>query len=108
MEGGLLQEAVRRTIRLSIHPIRTCYQRRLPSMPDLAGGVTARFAVGPDGSVAGASIASSTLSDDAVESCILDVIRGIRFPPPAGGGTVLVLYPFAFSSTTDRPGRRPT
>ena len=34
--------------------------------------------------------------DPEVASCVADVIRGIEFPKPKGGGGVQVNYPFTF------------
>jgi hypothetical protein len=49
--------------------------------------------IGSDGSVV-----SSTGSgfDAKVDACVADVIKSILFPPPAGGGTMQVNYPFTF------------
>ena len=41
-----------------------------------------------------AALQSSTLNEPSVESCIVAAIRGWQFPAPAGGGPVIVSYPF--------------
>jgi hypothetical protein len=34
-----------------------------------------------------------------VESCVLTVMRSLKFPKPRGGGIVVVTYPLVFAST---------
>lgn len=55
------------------------------------------FIIAPDGRVQTAGIVEATLDDPALHECMLAVIRGLRFPPPAGGGVVGVNYPWVFS-----------
>jgi hypothetical protein len=43
---------------------------------------------------------SSTLNAVAVESCVVNAVKRWDFPKPAGGGLVIVSYPFQFT----RPG----
>ena len=82
-----------RTIRPHTREVRACYTRRLADKPRLAGKVTAAFEVGPDGAV---TSASATGMDTQVAACIADVIRGLRFPPPAAG-TAKATFPFVFT-----------
>lgn len=84
---------VLRTIRPHTREVRACYTRRLADKPRLAGKVTAAFEVGPDGAV---TSASATGMDTQVAACIADVIRGLRFPPPAAG-TAKATFPFVFT-----------
>jgi TonB family protein len=96
--GSLPREVIRRVIRRHINEARYCYERELARDPDLAGRVTISFVISPDGSVASADVASSTLGSDAVESCLSTAVRRWAFPAPQGGGIVRVSYPFEFQS----------
>ena len=97
--GSLSREAVRRHIRLQRNQYRRCYEQQLITAPELEGRVTVRFVVGGDGVVLAAVVAESTLGSSSVESCVVDVVREIRFPRPEWGGTFVVTYPFLFRPT---------
>ncbi len=72
--------------------IRACYETALAATPGLTGKVTVAFTIGGDGRVA----SSKAQGLPPVEGCVADVIRTIEFPPPEGGGSVNVSYPFSF------------
>jgi len=54
--------------------IQYCYERELKRNPDLKGKVVVRFTILPKGTVANATILSSTLGNENVERCILSRI----------------------------------
>lgn len=95
--GTLERSEIEAVIQKSLSAIRYCYQRRLQSAPDLSGKVVVRFAIAGDGSVSSAKVASSTVGDPAVGSCVADRFTRMRFPEPRGHGVVLVTYPFLFA-----------
>jgi Ca-activated chloride channel family protein len=97
--GSLDKEVIGRAIRRNLARVRYCYEKELTKDPALAGKVAVRFRIGPEGDVLDAQIAESTLGNAAVEECILRVMRTLKLPKPHGGGTVIVTYPFVFSST---------
>jgi hypothetical protein len=51
--------------------------------------------VGTDGAVERAGIYESN-AGDAIDTCIVDAIRTIRFPEPSNGRSFAVRYPFVF------------
>jgi hypothetical protein len=55
--------------------------------------VQTQFFITPNGNVASAS---GSGVDPEVANCVADVIHGIEFPKPKGGGGVQVNYPFTF------------
>ena len=59
----------------------------------ISGEVLVKFLIAGDGSV---QASSATGFDEAVGSCVADVIKHIEFPRPTSGGTVQVNYPFTF------------
>ena len=76
--------------------IRACYEAQLQIHETLAGKVTARWTINLEGMVEGATIVNSTLGNSAVEQCILQTIRRMRFEKPEGGVCV-VQWPFVFN-----------
>lgn len=94
VRGSLSKEVIRRVVRRHINEVKFCYEQQLNSRPDLQGRVTTRFVISPTGSVQSAMVASSSLRNQAVESCIVRAVRRWTFPAPDGGGVVVVNYPF--------------
>lgn len=101
VHGSLSREVIRRTIRRHVNEVRFCYEQELSQRPDLAGRVTVSFIISQTGAVASSGVQSSTLSNAAVESCIVTAVRRWTFPAPDGGGVVGVNYPFVLDSTGD-------
>jgi Ca-activated chloride channel family protein len=97
VRGSLDREVIRRVVRRNINQVRFCYERELAARPGLAGDVNTQFIISADGKVQGSAIATSTLGNARVETCITQAIRGWQFPSPSGGGIVVVDYPFTFS-----------
>ena len=80
----------------AMKPIRGCYNKGLAADPTLAGLVKVRFVIAADGMVSSATTKQTTLGAPGVESCLNENFLTIVFPPPKGGGTVNVTYPFVF------------
>ncbi|RAL21627.1 hypothetical protein DL240_12275 [Lujinxingia litoralis] len=76
--------------------IRHCFERELQTNPTLSGNISVTWRVQLDGSASNASIASSTMGNSAVESCIVRVVDRLRFEKP-DGGICVINYPFVFS-----------
>jgi hypothetical protein len=94
VRGGLDREIVRRVVRQHLNEVRYCYEEALPRQPTLAGRVVARFTIAPTGRVLVSALQTSSLGSPAVEACIVAATRRWQFPQPAGGGLVVVSYPF--------------
>ena len=94
--GRLPPEIIQHNVRLTYGRFRACYEDGLRRDRKLEGNVTVRFIIEADGRVGKVSLASSTLPDPVVVSCILDWYKTIPFPPPEGG-IVQVVYPIMFS-----------
>ena len=91
--GDMDPMIIRRYVRRNLPKITYCYERELLVHPALAGTVTAQFFISPNGSVASAR---ATGVSPEVATCVADVLRGIEFPKPRGGGGVQINYPFTF------------
>ena len=76
--------------------IRACYEQELQLHDGLSGKVAVRWTINLEGKVESASVTNSTIGSSKVESCIMTVIRRMRFQAPEGGICV-VQWPFVFS-----------
>ena len=92
-QGDLDKAIIRRYIRRNLQKITYCYEKELLAKSNLAGTVSTNFFITPSGSVA-SSVGSGV--DPEVANCVANVIKGIEFPKPKGGGGVQVNYPFTF------------
>ena len=95
--GTLDRSVTDAVVKRHMNQIRYCYQREITSDPTIAGKVVVKFVVAGDGTVSSASIKSSTMGNNAVESCVTSRFLRMMFPEPKGGGIVVVSYAFLFS-----------
>jgi hypothetical protein len=96
-QGTVDREAVARVIHSHLNEVHGCYERALLKQPGLAGKVVLEWTIGAAGRVVAAKTKSSTLSNAAVEACILSSLKSWTFPAPKGG-VVIITYPFLFNS----------
>ena len=92
---GLSPEQISRVVRAREGAFRACYESAAARDPKLQGGVTVNFTVAPSGSV-NARIASSTLGNPRVESCVLRMFNRLHFPTadkPTSANWPLVFRP---------------
>jgi len=97
--AALDRDTIRRSVRRNIQKIHQCYDKELVSNPSLSGRVDVRFVVSGSGNV----VQSSGSGMPPVDSCVAQVIAGIQFPAPQGGGVVVVNYPFIFNRSAPTP-----
>jgi Ca-activated chloride channel family protein len=95
--GALDRSVIDQVIQRNMNQIRYCYQRELAKDPTLAGKVVVKFVIGADGTVTSAEVKSTTLGNASVESCLTGRFLRMQFPSAAGGGIVVVSYPFVFA-----------
>lgn len=98
VSGTYDKDLVRRIVRAHISEVRTCYEKALAKDATLGGTVTIGFTIGPTGSVTASSVKDDTLADPGVGTCVVKRVKAWKFPTPAGGGLVVVRYPFVFSA----------
>ena len=94
--GGLSQEAIKRVLDEARPKLVYCYERELQTLHQLAGKVTVDFVIDADGSVSEAKVKTTTLKNEKAEQCMLGIFAGLKYPKPAGGGTVDVSYPMIY------------
>ena len=82
-------------IRDHTREIRNCYETRLLERKTLHGKLVARFDIGPDGRVIGAS--AEGMGDRELSFCVVQVVRSWEFEKPQSGGKLRVGYPWVFT-----------
>jgi TonB family protein len=90
------KDLIRSVIHAHRAEIRYCYEQELLRKPTLAGKISIRFEISPEGRVDSENIEQSTLNDSVVERCLSSRVRQWQFPRPKAGGVVVVTYPFLF------------
>lgn len=103
--GTLPAEVIRDTVREAVPFIRFCFEWQLERHPELEGRVTMRWTIQPDGTVTDAGVLEDALGDETVLQCFRGVVGRLEFPPPEGGGSVTVHYPFVLAGAPE--ARRP-
>jgi pSer/pThr/pTyr-binding forkhead associated (FHA) protein len=99
IQGSLSKEEIGRVIRRNLARFKYCYEKQLNANPNLAGKISVYFTIAPTGDVAQASVRETSMNEENVESCVVKVMRSLKFPKPRGGGIVVVTYPFVFAAT---------
>jgi TonB family protein len=80
--------------------IRECYAKRLQERPTLQGKLVARFDIGPNGKVIGAT--ADGIADRELQVCVVQAVRKWEFEKPQSGGKLRVAYPFKFEPQPSR------
>jgi TonB family protein len=94
--GGFLnQKVVAAVISANVGGFKTCFERRLRDVPDLAGRVFVQFTINADGAVKEVNLLENTSNDQPFAECIVRQVNRLHFPPPKGG-EVSFVFPFIF------------
>jgi outer membrane biosynthesis protein TonB len=88
--------ALTKYVKTRLRAIQACYEKELKRNPSLKGKVVVRFNILTSGRTGDIEIEENTLGDEAVGSCIRNVIRVWTFPFKPDDA-VPVAYPFVFS-----------
>ena len=94
-KGGLSPEQVRRVVIKHAGALRACYESEAAKNPSLKGGISVAWQIDPSGSVSGAQLKQSSLSNPRVEGCVLRQIKSWSFPA-TDSPTTVAEYPFRF------------
>jgi hypothetical protein len=90
--------AVRDTVREHAQQLRACYDDA--KNEKAPGVVRARWVVDNTGKVTEFALVESSVKSKDVEDCIGKEVMTWTFPPPNGGGVVVITYPFSFRNAT--------
>lgn len=99
IEGGLDPEQVEAVIQRNRGQLTYCYEKALQSKPNLSGRTAVDFVISPSGHVSVARVSHTSTRSPQVDACIVDKLRGLKFPKPKGNVSVKVNYPFLFKRT---------
>jgi len=106
VRGSLDKEILRRVIRRHLNEVRFCYEKELgPNKKAIGGRVELKLVIDETGKVVTSEVASSSLGNPAVGSCVAAAGRRWEFPSVSGGGIVEVHYPFVFRPVDPGRGR---
>lgn len=95
--GSMDPDVIRRILMDNLPKFRFCYQSELDrSGAELQAVIKLNFVIGASGHVAQAGVDDASNLPGQVKRCVVDVLRGIQFPEPMGGGTVEVKQPMNF------------
>ncbi len=95
--GSMDPDVIRRRLMEFLPQFRSCYQRELEAKgTEINGSIRLNFVIGSSGHVSKAGLDGSTPLPRDVSFCVLNVLKGITFPEPLGGGTVEVKQPMNF------------
>jgi len=93
------KEEIQRVIADNRAKVRACYEAALKGNPGIAGDLVVSFIINPDGSVKNAEVnwSESELHVPELDSCTLEVVQALKFPPSSRGLESKVNYPFNFN-----------
>ncbi len=95
--GGMDPNTIRQILMDNVPLFRQCYQSALDrSQSAFDGVVRLNFVIGASGHVTRAGVDSYSNLSPKVRNCVVNVLKGIKFPEPLGGGVVEVNQPFNF------------
>jgi hypothetical protein len=94
-QPGFDTAAVIRMIETRRRAITACYERQLLETPTLTGRLRVAMTVLPSGDVTAVHVVENT-TNDAVASCVVDVIDRFQFAPGPTCGAVTFAFPFVF------------
>lgn len=97
VSGSLAPDLVRRVVRMHSGRLKYCYEKQLSVNPKLEGRVLVKFVIDSTGKVSTATDSGSAMPDTEVVSCVVRAFLTFKFPAPAGGDTVSVVYPITFA-----------
>ena len=96
------KDYLRAQVRDIVPLVAECYQQALERDPGIEGTVNVRFTIGGEPDVGGVIEASeivadgTTIADAELRQCVTETMYAIELEAPHEGGTVTVVYPFAF------------
>ncbi|MEQ9503277.1 MAG: VIT domain-containing protein [Deltaproteobacteria bacterium] len=95
VRGSLSKDRIAQVFRRKRGAFKSVFEKMLKSDPTLSGKVVLELTVGPDGRVVAARIRGDAAKQKRWAGLVA-VAKKMRFPAPAGGGTIHISYPFIF------------
>lgn len=95
-DEGLTKEEVDNVVKAHIREIQRCQTLASEGSRGVEGKVAVDFVITSAGSVTGAKVGSSSVSNELLNECLVSRVKTWRFPKPVGGVNVKISYPFFF------------
>lgn len=95
--GVFEQSLVTRMIKARSSAFRRCYETALKSNPSMSGKVVVRFTIMERGNVSSAKATTNSTGDSGLGSCVVGVVKRLRWRQGPDGGSVTFEYPFVFA-----------
>jgi TonB family protein len=97
-EPGRTPEDIKTIVLLRREEARACYDRALTAHPGIEGDLTVKWTIDPQGNVTDAAVdtSKSQILEPSVGTCVVEVIKKIKFNPSAKGYETRANYPFNF------------
>jgi hypothetical protein len=99
--GGLNEEKVNKAFESGLSGLQRCLEQGASRVEFLGGSVGFFIKIDVQGQVEAAYLEKSTLGDRDTEKCMLDVMRGRKWPKPVGGEHGLARKSFDFDAPND-------
>ncbi|MFT3706385.1 MAG: AgmX/PglI C-terminal domain-containing protein [Archangium sp.] len=97
--GSMPKEVVQRVVGTKDVEVRECALFELKNDGGTPWGkVSVKFVIGPTGSVNSAEVKDTTVNILRMQTCITGIVSRLQFPPPKGGGVVVVTWPFELNA----------
>ena len=90
------QDDILKVVQLNKEILLDCYKNELKVTPKISGKVILNWTIGTDGKVLKASVEQSTLKNEGVENCLVELAKKWQFVKP-NGGLCHIKFPFVFN-----------
>lgn len=98
-EGSIPESVLMKILSKHLQKFQYCYEKALLSNSSLAGNLTMQWTIVGSGQSKDIKVVRSQLNNGGLHNCISKELASISFPQPKGG-SVMIKYPFSFSSTS--------
>ncbi len=99
VDGRIDKKSVAATIRRRQDGFQACYETALKSNSKLGGKLVVEFTIAEGGKVTSARVINDGLNSGEVSTCVLNLLKRLRFPEPADG-EVAITNAFVFQPGT--------
>lgn len=96
-QSAISTEAIRAVVDAHAGALADCYRLALAESPELKGTVRVQFTIEGDGIVVDPELVDGP-GNATLEGCVVDAVASWSFPEPRNGRSVMVTYPFFFST----------
>lgn len=96
--GAITEKKADEQFQPMLPAIESCYAASFSANPDLRGRAVFLVDVGPEGQVMDTDLVTSTMDDEALHTCILEKLPGLKYEALGPENTARIHYPIVFSA----------